>query len=320
MNKGAGSVSVAAADHSGTGGGIANVLWRVNLTEFRAVLRQKAIGDLVNDKIDSAARQLLDAALTLGAESGAPSYADAGEAQALLPCTAAFSVESLSGACPDLLEEATASELHELVRNYLDTMCHDPIVRMASTLNDKYILHLSDIAEAVKQLTLERVILEKFGEECVRLFRLLARKHANGGCSASGQFKFETKQLAAMALLPESRTRPVLMHLFKAGYAQLQEVPRTVDHNPRTTVYLWHVDLPQAYRVLEKEMLSAARKLMVRLEHERSKIDPTVRKAPQSELSEAQQRELRAAQHKEDSLDYMILQILHSVQLMRTLS
>lgn len=56
----------------------------------------------------------------------------------------------------------------------------------------------------------------------MRLFRLLARKHANGGCSASGQFKFETKQLAAMALLPESRTRPVLMHLFKAGYAQLQ--------------------------------------------------------------------------------------------------
>ena len=29
MNKGAGSVSVAAADHTGTGGGIANVLWRV---------------------------------------------------------------------------------------------------------------------------------------------------------------------------------------------------------------------------------------------------------------------------------------------------
>ena len=28
----------------------------MNLTEFRAVLRQKAIGDLVNDKIDSAAR------------------------------------------------------------------------------------------------------------------------------------------------------------------------------------------------------------------------------------------------------------------------
>ena len=25
-----------------------------------------------------------------------------------------------------------------------------------------------------------------------------------------------------------------------------QELPRTVDHNPRTTTYLWHVDIQQA--------------------------------------------------------------------------
>ena len=35
----------------------------------------------------------------------------------------------------------------------------------------------------------------------------------------------------------------------------MQEVPRTVDRNPKTTTYLWYVSLPHAYRTLEGEMM-----------------------------------------------------------------
>ena len=45
-------------------------------------------------------------------------------------------------------------------------------------------------------------------------------------------------------------------------------MPRTVDRNPKTTFFLWHVSLPHAHRTLENTMLRTLAQLYGRLRHE----------------------------------------------------
>ena len=55
-------------------------------------------------------------------------------------------------------------------------------------------------------------------------------------------------------------------------YVLMQEVPKTVDRNPKTTTYLWHVSLPHAYSTLEAEILKMVSHLHIRLRHECSTL------------------------------------------------
>eukprot|EP01025_Chloroclados_australasicus_P044404 TRINITY_DN4815_c0_g4_i1.p2 TRINITY_DN4815_c0_g4~~TRINITY_DN4815_c0_g4_i1.p2 ORF type:complete len:125 (-),score=6.33 TRINITY_DN4815_c0_g4_i1:180-554(-) len=41
--------------------------------------------------------------------------------------------------------------------------------------------------------------------------------------------------------------RSVLMNMFHAGYVSLQEIPKTADHKPMTTIYAFYVNLEQAF-------------------------------------------------------------------------
>ncbi|EOD19379.1 hypothetical protein EMIHUDRAFT_242867 [Emiliania huxleyi CCMP1516] len=122
-------------------------------------------------------------------------------------------------------------------------------------------------------------VLNRCGEAACRLFRLLLRFRANGGCpkiedGVPRVYRLELKQLAELGLMPEKEARPLLWTLMSAGFASLQEappVPWSVDHNPRTTCYLWYVDLPRAYRALEAQLLQTHARLATMLEAEQSK-------------------------------------------------
>lgn len=98
------------------------------------------------------------------------------------------------------------------------------------------------------QLLLESIVRSRFGDASCRLYRILLRRHAHGSCTSRGQQRYELKQLAELALLPERDARPLLWQLLQHAYVWMQEVPRQADRNPKTTTYLWHVSLPLAYR------------------------------------------------------------------------
>lgn len=165
----------------------------------------------------------------------------------------------------------------ELVSNYLETMCNDPLCQMASPLNGKYMLNLAEMASAVRQLTLESAVHHKFGNSASRLFRLLLRLGSAGGCASADRppLKLELKQLAEKGMMAEGEARPLLGRMLQAGFVSMQELPRSADHNPRTTLYLWHVELPRACRALEAELLATEAKLAVALAEERRKAGGT---------------------------------------------
>jgi transcription initiation factor IIE alpha subunit len=214
-----------------------------------------AIERLVGDKLDHHALALMRVALSLSSEDS--------------PFEELFTVDDLLAKCPKHFEDDPSLPITwQLVCNYLDAMCADTLCTIASTLNGKYVLKLGELGNAIRQLVLEGVVRQKVGDAGCRLYRILLRRHTHGGCSSRGQQKLELKQIAELALMPERDARPVLMKLLQAELVQLQEVPRTIDRNPKTTTYLWHVSLPHAYATLEAEMMRTLVHLRGRLAHE----------------------------------------------------
>ena len=155
-----------------------------------------------------------------------------------------------------------------------------------------------------------------------RLFRLLLRKHAGGACRAKGHQKFDMKMLAEHALLPEREARPLLWSLLQSGYAMLQEVARTADHNPKTTTYLWYVSLPHAYKTLEEEMVSSLVGKMKQTQEEAQtaeRLSATTSSTNVSEANEEQLQEAATAKARAEAAEVATARLYDTFLLLRTL-
>lgn len=191
----------------------------------------------------------------------------------------------------------------------------------------KYILELGELGNAVKQLILESVVREKAGEAGCRLYRMLLRRQAHGGCSARGHQKFELSQLADMTLMPEREARPLLILLLQSEYVMVQEVPRTLDRNPKATTFLWHISLQHAYRAVERAMLHSLVNLHRRLRHEckehaallpRNFSEAANLESAREQTRVAHRQESFLAQRRIRVLENSILQLHETVMVLRT--
>ena len=159
------------------------------------------------------------------------------------------------------------------------------------------------------------------GDEGCRLYRLLLRKHTHGACTARGQQKLEMKSLAELSLLPEREARPLLWSLLRSGYASMQEVARTAEHNPKSTTYLWYVSLPHAYRALELEIFTALARMNARLVSEQKHAE-RLTASTRGELCEASDEQLRCAamaRVRTEALEAAVARLFDTALLLRTL-
>lgn len=116
---------------------------------------------------------------------------------------------------------------------------------------------MSKIIEAARKYELEGIVLQRYGKETCRIFRLLSMK---------GQL--EQKQISDIALVALTETRELLYRLLKEEYLQLQEVSKASDHAPSKTVYLWRVNYPCVVEHILQDMFRAASNVGLRLAHE----------------------------------------------------
>lgn len=79
-------------------------------------------------------------------------------------------------------------------------------------------------------LLLEAFIRSRYSPASLRLFRILL-----------SQRLVEERQLAKLAMLPGKEVRERLYELLRAGLVALQEVPKSSDHAPSRTIFLWGV-------------------------------------------------------------------------------
>lgn len=77
---------------------------------------------------------------------------------------------------------------------------------------------------------LESFIKARFGQPSARLFRILLVKKM-----------VDERQLTKLSMLSGKEVRERLYQMLKAGLVQLQEIPKSADHAPSRTIYLWTV-------------------------------------------------------------------------------
>ena len=104
---------------------------------------------LVSDKVDAHAGQLVRVALNL---RGSDARGDETSFEEL------FTADDVLAECGKTFEDSEQAVTWQLVCNYLDLLCADPVVTMAASLNGKYVLKLGELSSAIKQLVLEAVV------------------------------------------------------------------------------------------------------------------------------------------------------------------
>ena len=90
-----------------------------------------------------------------------------------------------------------------------------------------------NIAKALRHLRLmliESFIRARFGLPSARIFKILLSKRM-----------YEERQIAKVAMITSKEVRERLYALLKIGLVHLQEVPKSADHAPSRTIFLWSV-------------------------------------------------------------------------------
>jgi len=151
----------------------------------------------------------------------------------------------------------------------------------------------------------ESIIHQKFGASSARIFRLLGMKK-----------QLEQKQVGDLAMIPPAETRERLYRLLAGNYVHLQEVPKSSDHAPSRTFYLWGVKYDKVTEALLEEMYKTIRNLKIRLQHHLQQSQDIIQKKAEEiqahkgmSLSEHEKESLERVQNIEDQLENSIIYI-----------
>lgn len=122
--------------------------------------------------------------------------------------------------------------------------------------------------------------------------------------------QLEQKQISQFAMIHMNEARTLLYKMLQEGIVQLQEVPKSVDHNPIRTFYLWNVDLPTVYEVLTENMYKGVRNLRMRLVKEEKDALEKVGGTIPTTLNAQQQEMLAKLEKIEDRLECSIVHLM----------
>ncbi|KAI8618429.1 hypothetical protein BC830DRAFT_1053593, partial [Chytriomyces sp. MP71] len=103
----------------------------------------------------------------------------------------------------------------------------------------QYVVNLHELRRAMQEQLVVNYVREKHGIVAARIWRLLRTKGMLG-----------EKEVAKLALVGNKVARETLFALMNTGMIFLQDVPKTVDHAPSRTFFLWFVSLPKCVDAL----------------------------------------------------------------------
>ncbi|MCO5574253.1 hypothetical protein L7F22_028035 [Adiantum nelumboides] len=283
------------------------VLWRVNSEEFQRRLRHQACVKQVRSRIDPGAGTILQAMLEATRNA---------EANVKQRFSAPLSMDAIMQAVRETPDGRTMTM--ERIRMALHMMCADSVgfVTKQSDQGTQYVINLYKIIEAARKYELEGIVLQRYGKETCRIFRLLCMK---------GQL--EQKQISDIALVALTETRDRLYKLLKEEYLQLQEVSKAADHAPSKTIYLWRVNYPSVVEHILDDMFRAASNVGLRLAHELQQEQEvldvlrqyhhskTAKDAPSVTLTQTQHEQVKRIRRVAAVLEASLLKLDDSIML-----
>ncbi|KAJ8589730.1 hypothetical protein M405DRAFT_873883 [Rhizopogon salebrosus TDB-379] len=245
------------------------VYFRLNFDKFNIYIRNKLIEMAAGERFNRSAALVMRAALK-STEAKQKSVSDTRSEPA---STAGIAMlisddENLStGLATSTKKPSNAS----LVKDYIGLMSAVDNPTPAGTAssfitltNNKVYVEFGIISSRLRRRVLEAVARERHGDDGVRIVRLLLDVG-----------KMDEKQIAKVAMMPNSVVRPLLSALSSDFLISTQEVPRSADRNPTRTFYLWHVDLHKAYSTLLGHLYKTLYNIGTRRQAEQE--EPTVK-------------------------------------------
>lgn len=217
---------------------------------------------------------------------------------------------------PSNLPEITAEK--SPVMHYLDSLSQEVDFINKEDFRSGGIYSISH-PRAVARLRvslIETLITARFGQPSTRIFRVLLDRGM-----------LEERTISKVAMMAAKETRERLYQLLQYGLLHMQEVPKTADHAPSRTFFLWTIPLALVYARLSELALKMWINLRERALLHRNKNEMLILKSERSDvaanpalLADAEQRQLRGLQRTLDRLDGHGNRIAEELLLLRFLT
>ncbi|KAG7469434.1 hypothetical protein MATL_G00128860 [Megalops atlanticus] len=205
------------------------IYWQVNFDRFHQHFRDQAIVSAVASKLDQTSSEIVRTMLRMSEVTTTPTAA----------YTQPLSANEIFRALPP-----SYSISRPVLEQYLSLLVDDPmefVGKSGDSGGGMYVVNLHKALASLARATLESVVQERFGSRSARIFRLLLRKR-----------HLEQKQVEDFAMIPAKEAKEMLYTLLSENLVQLQEIPKTPDHAPSRTFYLYTVNpLPTARLLLQ---------------------------------------------------------------------
>ncbi|XP_039267623.2 DNA-directed RNA polymerase III subunit RPC3-like [Styela clava] len=141
----------------------------------------------------------------------------------------------------------------EYIEQYLNIMKNDEgnfVQKSDETSSGTYAVNIKKCITAICHANVLSYVQERFGSKCCRIFKLLMLKN-----------HMEQKQVEDFAMIPSKEAKELLYQMWAENLLVMQEIPKTADHAPSRTYYLFNVNIKKVVRTL----LSRLNKMLVNL-------------------------------------------------------
>uniref|UniRef100_A0A8C3SYF0 DNA-directed RNA polymerase III subunit RPC3 n=1 Tax=Chelydra serpentina TaxID=8475 RepID=A0A8C3SYF0_CHESE len=209
------------------------IYWQANIDRFHQHFRDQAIVSAVANRMDQTSSEIVRTMLRMS-EITTSSTA---------PYTQPLSSNEIFRSLP-----AGYNIVKQILDQYLTLLADDPV---------RNALYLHKALATLATATLESVVQERFGSRCARIFRLLLRKK-----------HLEQKQVEDFAMIPAKEAKDMLYKMLSENFVSLQEIPKTPDHAPSRTFYLYTVNTLSSARMLLHRCYKSVANLIERRQYE----------------------------------------------------
>ncbi|NWQ84435.1 RPC3 polymerase, partial [Columbina picui] len=219
----------------------ANIYWQANLDRFHQHFRAQAIVSAVANRMDQTSSEIVRTMLRMSEVT----------TSSAAPYTQPLSSNEIFRSLP-----AGYNIVKQVLDQYLTLLADDPLEFVGKSGDSGGGMYTVSIFFGVKS-GVSQCIKQSFGSRCARIFRLLLRKK-----------HLEQKQVEDFAMIPAKEAKEMLYKMLSENFVSLQEIPKTPDHAPSRTFYLYTVNVPAAARMLLHRCYKSVANLMERRQFE----------------------------------------------------
>ena len=245
-----------------------HAVWRINTIVFHQVLRAHALGRLVSERYKdrvSTCASMVTAALKLRTAKQFSTKADPTEKPedrstftpqellSYLPKTIQQNLERMPGGLIPNLSKAWVELSH----------CRNPHVveeveeAQGHVAGGRFQIATLQLVEYLRERTIHQMIHDGYGDAAARICSAL---RING--------HMEDQALADAVMIPAKDTRETLHELYKAKYVRLFTLQPGKNHDHKTMLFLWHVNLRAMLQVARDNVCQALVNIRLRRQHE----------------------------------------------------